>query len=414
MAVREIYDLGEIPPLGAVPRYMHASVIRSELYGPPVKSFRLETVEVPPVGRGQVLIMVMAAGINYNGVWAGLGTPADVIAARRRNGDPLDFHIAGSEGSGVVWAVGEGVRGLRVGDHVIVGGVCWDESAADIRMGADPTTSTSQKAWGYELNHGSFAQFTVAAEYQCHRKPDRLTWEEAGCFLAGGSTSYRQLLGWHPHTVQPGDPVLIWGGAGGLGSMAIQITRCFGGRPIAVVSDDAKTDYCLRLGAEGVINRREFDHWGRMPDPADLDAYRAWLGGVRSFGRKIWDVLGDRRSPKIVLEHPGRDTLPTSVYVCDNGGMVVTCAGTSGYNGDLDLRFLWMFQKRLQGSHAANVRQTAAVIDLVAAGRLDPCLSEAYPFADIAEAHQRVYENRHLHGNAAVLVNAPEPGLKSL
>jgi crotonyl-CoA carboxylase/reductase len=411
---RDIYELGEIPPLGEVPRYMYAALVRRDRYGQPADAIRIEPVEVPAVGRGQVLLMVMAAGVNYNGVWAAGGKPADVIAARLKQGDPNDFHIAGSEGSGVVWAVGEGVKGLRVGDHVIVGGVRWDESATDIRMGVDPTASTSQRAWGYELNFGSFAQFTVVDAYQCHPKSTRLTWEEASCFLGGGSTSYRMLCGWPPHTVQPGDPVLVWGGSGGVGSMAIQLVHHFGGIPVAVVSDDAKTDHCLRLGARGVINRRHFDHWGRLPDAEDAVAFQSWLDGARAFGRQIWESLGERRSPRIVVEHPGRDTLATSVYVCDNAGMVVTCAGTSGYNGDIDLRFLWMFQKRLQGSHAANVRQTRAVVDLVAAGRIDPCLSLTVPFGEIGAAHQLVYENRHPSGNTAVLVNAPEPGLTGL
>ncbi|GAA2338997.1 crotonyl-CoA carboxylase/reductase [Streptomyces caniferus] len=411
---REIYDIGEIPPLGDVPRYMHAALVRPERYGPPSTAMAVEPVEVPPVGRGQVLVMVMAAGVNYNGVWAGLGTPADVIAARRRQGDPHDFHISGSEGAGVVWAVGEGATQYRVGDQVIVAGVKWDESAPDIRMGTDPTASKSQRAWGYELNFGSFAQFTVVDEYQCHPKPAHLTWEQAGCFLGGGSTSYRMLNGWAPHTVQPDDPVLIWGGSGGLGSMAIQITDHFGGIPIAVVSDDDKAEHCLKLGARGVINRRDFDHWGRLPNAEDTAEFGRWQQGARAFGRRIWDILGERRSPRIVLEHPGRDTLATSVYVCDHAGMVVTCAGTSGYNGDIDLRFLWMFQKRLQGSHAANVRETRAIINLVAAGRVDPCLNLTMPFEEISQAHQLVYENRHPAGNTAVLVNAPEPGLTGM
>ncbi|AXE81853.1 crotonyl-CoA carboxylase/reductase [Streptomyces atratus] len=411
---QDIYEIGEIPPLGEVPRYMHAAMIRQERYGAPADAIRIEQTEVPPVGRGQILLLVMAAGVNYNGVWAALGAPADVIAARRKQGDPHDFHIAGSEGAGVVWAVGEGVTQYRVGDEVIVGGVRWDESAPDIRLGTDPTASRSQRAWGYELNYGSFAQFTVVDEYQCHPKPPRLTWEEAGCFLGGGSTSYRMLTNWHPHHVRPGDPVLIWGGSGGLGSMAIQIVNHFGGIPVAVVSDDAKRDHCMRLGAHGVVNRNEFTHWGGLPGPDDTAAYGAWLDGARSFGRRIWEVLGERRSPRIVLEHPGRDTLATSVYVCDNAGMVVTCAGTSGYIGHIDLRFVWMFQKRLQGSHAANVRETRAIIDLVAAGRVDPCLSETVPFEEIGRAHQQVYENRHAAGNTAVLVNAPGPGLTGM
>ncbi|WP_199832470.1 crotonyl-CoA carboxylase/reductase [Streptomyces pactum] len=411
---RDLYELGELPPPGEVPRQMYAALIRQERYGMPQNAIKVEVVDVPPLGPGQVLVLVMAAGINYNGIWAGLGTPVDVIAARQRKGDPHDFHIAGSEGSGVVWATGEGATRFQVGEHVVFGGLKWDEQADDIRLGADPTTSKSQAAWGYELNFGTFAQFTVVDEYQLHPKPERLTWEEAGCFLAGGGTAYRQLRGWAPHTVQPGDPVLVWGGSGSLGSMAIQIVHQFGGVPIAVVSSQEKAEHCRRLGARGVINRSEFDHWGRLPDCTDTTAYNDWLDGVRAFGRSFWDALGERRSPRIVLEHPGQDTLPTSLYLCDNGGMVVTCAGTSGYNGDVDLRYLWMFQKRLQGSHCANTQEFRAVTELVAAGRLDPCLSRTAPFTDIAELHQLMYDNAHPPGNMAVLVNAAEPGTTGL
>ena len=69
----------------------------------------------------------MAAGINYNNVWSSLGKPVDVIGMRQRQGEPEDFHIGGSEASGVVWAVGEGVRHVKVGDHVLLtsGIVAW-------------------------------------------------------------------------------------------------------------------------------------------------------------------------------------------------------------------------------------------------------------------------------------------------
>jgi crotonyl-CoA carboxylase/reductase len=214
--------------------------------------------------------------------------------------------------------------------------------------------------------------------------------------------------------VRPGDPVLIWGGAGGLGSMAIQITRNLGGVAIAVVSDDEKIDYCKRLGARGVINRREFSHWGRLPEVTDEAAMAEWSRGARAFGRRFWEVLGERRSPRIVLEHVGEDTIPTSMYVCDAGGMVVICGGTTGYNADVDLRHLWMRQKRLQGSHYANSRECREVTELVAAGLLDPCLSWCGELADVGRAHQMMYENAHAPGNMAVLVNAPERGLRTV
>ncbi len=116
-----------------------------------------------------------------------------------------------------------------------------------------------------------------------------------------------------------------------------------------------------------------------LPHWKDDAAYDKWLKGARAFGKAFWDVLGERKSPRIVFEHPGEDTVPTSIFVCDTGGMVVICAGTTGYNATLDLRYHWMRQKRFQGSHFANDEQANGVNDLVIAGKVDPCLSRVVP-----------------------------------
>jgi crotonyl-CoA carboxylase/reductase len=162
-----------------------------------------------------------------------------------------------------------------------------------------------------------------------------------------------------------------------------------------------------------VIDRREFDHWGRLPDWHDRDAYDHWQRGVRAFGKRIWDILGERRGVDIVFEHSGQDTIPTSMYVCENGGMVVICGGTSGYNADVDLRLLWMRLKRLQGSHFASRAECMEYTRLVADGRIDACVSRTWPFAEVGEAHQLMYRNAHPPGNMALLVNAPAPGRKA-
>ncbi|MCA9857659.1 MAG: crotonyl-CoA carboxylase/reductase [Dehalococcoidia bacterium] len=406
-----IYDLGTPPPLGMIPERMHASVIRRERYGEPQVAFQREEVTVPRPGPGEVLVYVMAAGINYNNVWAALGKPLDVIAARRQRGQSEDFHIGGSDGAGIVWSVGDGVTNVAVGDPVVLSCGVWDPNAPDIQAGADPITSTSARTWGYEENWGTFAQYALVRDYQCHPKPPHLSWEEAAAYMLVGATAYRMLTGFAPHDVRPGDPVLIWGGAGGLGVMAIQIVRELGGIPIAVVSGAERAAYCLKLGAHGVIDRREFHHWGRLPDLDDPVATAEWARGARAFGERFWDVLGERRNPRIVFDHPGEQTIPTSTYVVDRAGMVVICAGTSGYNADVDLRHLWMRQKRLQGSHFANTEQCAALNQLVSDGRISPCLSQVYGFDEVAESHQAMFENRHPPGNMAILVNATRPGM---
>jgi crotonyl-CoA carboxylase/reductase len=121
-------------------------------------------------------------------------------------------------------------------------------------------------------------------------------------------------------------------------------------------------------------------------------------------------VLGERKSPRIVFEHPGQDTIPTSSFVCDSGGMVVVCAGTTGYNADVDLRYLWMRQKRLQGSHFANDDQANAFNKLVHQKKIDPCMSRVFEFSETGQCHQLMYENRNPDGNMVIRVGATAAG----
>jgi crotonyl-CoA carboxylase/reductase len=426
---RDLYELGDVPELGVVPKQMHAQVIRASRFGEPRDAFQRESIAVPELGAHDVLVYVMAAGVNYNNVWAAMGIPIDVIKVRQKRGERprvmdssapasepagWDFHIGGSDASGVVWAVGAAVTNVRVGDDVVVHCGMWDPDDPWIVAGKDPMLATSQKIWGYESNWGSFAQYARVQDHQCLPKPPQLTWEQAAAYMLVAATAYRMLYGWPPNVVTAGEPVLIWGGAGGLGSMAIQIARAAGARPVAVVSGATKNEFCKQLGAVGVIDRRRFEHWGKLPRWSDDIEYNLWLKGARGFGSAFWDALGDRKNPTIVFEHPGETTLPTSCYLCETGGMVVICAGTTGYNATLDLRYHWMRQKRLQGSHFANDDQARGANDLVTAGKVDPCLSQVFAFSETAACHQLMRDNLHPSGNMAILVNAPRPGLRTL
>ncbi len=412
---KEIYEIGEVPPVGEVPKYMYGQLIRAERFGEPKDAFQVEKVEVPEIGPHDALVYVMAAGINYNNVWAALGTPVNVIAARNKAGsDMSDFHIGGSDASGIVYAVGSEVKNIKVGDHVVVHCGTWNPDCPQVKAGEDPMYSPTYKIWGYETSWGSFAQFTKVQAHQCMPKAKHLTWEEAAAPTLVGATAFRMLMGWAPHTVRENDVVLIWGASGGLGCMATQIVKAEGGIAIGVVGDDSKIDFVKKLGAKGVINRKKFNHWGMLPHWKDTDAYNEWAKGARDFGKALWDELGEKRNPRIVFEHPGEDTVPTSVFVCDTGGMVVICAGTTGYNAVVDLRYLWMRQKRFQGSHFANDEQSYAFNQLVLDGKIDPCLAEVYDFDQIPLTHQIMYENKAPEGKMVCMVGAPARGLKDL
>ena len=404
---KEIYNIGEMPPLGYVPNKMHAWVIRKDRHGNPMQSFKEEEFPVPEIGPNEVLIFVMAAGVNYNGVWAGLGVPVSVLDMTKK-----DYHIAGSDASGIVWKVGSDVKKWKVGDEVIIHGMQWDHEDAEVN-GGEPMISKTQKVYGYETADGSFAQFTAVQAHQVLRKPPQLSWEESGCYMLTLATAYRMLFGHAPHELKPGEYILIWGASGGLGSMAIQLAKTVGAKPIGIISDNSKSDFIKELGAIGVLNRKDFNCWGEHPDIDDADAYNNYMKEVRKFGKAIWEFTGKGKNVDMVFEHPGETTVPVSCFVVKPGGMVVICAGTTGYNLTLDARYLWMQSKRLQGSHFGNSKQADLANELVIDGAINPCMSEVFDWHGIPDAHEKMMNNEHKGGNMAVLVGAPKQGLKT-
>ena len=406
-----IYPIGSLPPVGEIPKKMFAQVIRQDRFGDPSKAFQVEEIDTPEIKANEVLIASMAAGINFNNVWAARGIPIDVIKIRQKMGEPYNFHIGGSDVAGIVYAVGDNVNSISVGDEVVVHHGHWNEEDPWVKKGKDPMIAPSASIWGYNTNFGSFSQFCIAQAHQVMPKAKHLSWEQAAAPTLVGTTAYRMLFGWAGNTLKGNDVVLVWGGSGGLGTQAIQIAKIHGANAVAVVSDDERGEYCKKLGAVGYINRNDFDHWGVAPHWEDMDGQKKWVGGARAFGKAIWDVLGEKRSPDIVFEHPGEATLPTSVFVCEAGGMVVICAGTTGYSATLDLRYHWVRQKRLQGSHGTNDEQAYSYNQLVIDGKIDPCVSEVYSFENIGKAHQDMESGKKVFGNRVALIGASEKEL---
>ncbi len=243
---------------GELPKTMAAWVIRAEREGEPTEAFQLEEMEVPEPGAFEVVVRVMAAGVNYNNVWAALGKPVSVLRGREE-----DHHIGGSDASGIVWKVGEGVTRWKPGDEVVLH--CNQASYEDVEVhGLDPLAAPSQKIWGYETTWGSFAQFCKVQAQQCLPKPAHLSWEEAASYALTYFTAYRMLI--DQVRIQAGHRVLVWGAAGGLGVFAVQLCRLAGADCVGVVSSAEKGELCRSLGATHVIDRGEFAGMMRLGD----------------------------------------------------------------------------------------------------------------------------------------------------
>src|SRR4051795_5541397 len=386
---------------GELPKTMAAWVIRQEREGDPVDAFQVEEIEVPEPGAFEVIVRVMAAGVNFNNVWAAQGNPVSVFGYADH--PEYGHHIGGSDASGVVWKVGEGVTRWKPGDEVIIH--CNQASYEDPEVhGLDPLAAPSQKIWGYETTWGSFAQFTKVQAQQLIPRPQNLTWEEAASYGLVYFTAYRMLI--DRCKLQAGHNVLIWGAAGGLGVFATQLCAISGAEAVGVVSSAEKGELVKQLGAVDYIDRSEFAGMMRKGGESPEEEKERFKVS-RGFQKRVKEILGDQ--PDIVFEHVGQATFPTSVFTVKPFGKVVICAGTTGYNLDFDVRYLWMRQKEIIGSHFANAYECNRANELIEQGLIRPVLWRTMGFDGVGEAHQLMRENKHL-GKIAILVGASEEG----
>jgi crotonyl-CoA carboxylase/reductase len=270
--------------------------------------------------------------------------------------------------------------------------------------GLDPMAAPSQMIWGYETTWGSFAQFTKVQAQQLLPKPKHLTWEEAASYGLVYFTAYRMLI--DRCKMQSGDKVLIWGAAGGLGVFATQLCTLAGADCVGVVSSEEKGKLVEQLGATGYINRNEFSGMMRKGNETP-DEEKARFKVSREFAKRVKEILGG--PPDIVFEHVGQATFPTSVFTVKPFGKVVICAGTTGFNLDFDVRYLWMKQKEILGSHFANAWECNKANELIAKSKIRPVLWRTMGFDKVGEAHQLMRDNKHL-GKIAILVGASEEG----
>ena len=374
----------------------------------PRKSLHIGNVARPEIGPDEAVVAVMASSINFNTVWTSIFEPLPTFGFLDRLGKEselgrrhaLDYHVVGSDASGVVLRVGSAVRNWKPGDRVTVH--CNHVDDQDPSAHNDSMHASNQRIWGFETNFGGLADLTIVKANQLMPKPSHLTWEESAVNALCNSTSYRMLVGENGARMKQGDTVLIWGATGGIGGYATQYVLNGGGTPVGVVSSPEKAALLNELGVEAVIDRK-------------AEGYKFWKDDVtqdegewRRFGKKIRSLAGD--DPDIVFEHVGRQTMGASIFACRRGGTVVTCAATAGYMVEFDNRHFWMKLKRLIGSHFANYSEAWQANRLIDMGRIQPLLSAVYPLEQVGDASLKIHRNEH-EGKIGILCLAPTEGL---
>jgi NADPH:quinone reductase-like Zn-dependent oxidoreductase len=330
---------------------------------------RLAYVEIPePVpGPEEVRIRVRAAAFNRLDRFTLEGIP----------GVPVERpHVLGSDGSGTVDRLGEGVSGLAPGAKVLINPGLWDGTCDLCRAGHE-ALCRNYRIVG-EHTQGTAAAFVLVPRSNVHPLPERFSFEDGAAVPLVFETAWRALK--TVGEVGPGDRVAIVGAGGGVPTAAVQVAKLLGAQ-VAVVSRSA--DKAARARALGADDGLTFD----ADHPLD---------------RVLWQ-WSEKKGVDVILDSVGTPTVARSVRALARAGRLVVIGATAGPTVELDVRTLFWRQASIRGSTMAGPREFEEVLGHLAEGRLKPVVDSVTPFDRAAEAFRR-FDAPDLFGKVVVSV----------
>ncbi len=309
----------------------------------------------PKAVDGHVVIRVRAASFNYHDVFTVRGMPGIKV--------PLPV-IIGLDMAGEIEELGPGVSGWKTGDRVLVNPV------------------NKKKGLMGEMLDGGMAEYCLVAADQLVAMPAGVSFEEAAALPVAYGTAHRMLV--THNTVEPGERVLVLGASGGVGTGCVILAKLLGAEVIACASSGGKLDRLKALGADQVVNYRETD-WSKWAiEKYGKPQRRSYQGGV-----------------DVVINFTGGETWLPSLRCLKRGGKLLVCGATAGYDPKEDLRYVWSFELKIIGSNSFYDDDLAALMQLIAAGKMKPVIDKVLTL-DEAREGLRLIESREVIGKVVV------------
>ena len=340
------------------------AIVYSEHGGPEV--LRYTEVPTPEIGAGEILVRVRACALNHLDLWLRKGIPGMPI--------PLP-HIPGSDIAGEVERVGDKVTTVKPGQKVLLQPGISCGQCAKCLAGED-NQCRAYTLFGQGVD-GGCAEYVRSPAVNAVPMPENISFEEAAAFPLVSLTAWHMLI--TRAQLKPAETVLVLAAGSGVGSAAIQIAKASGARVVATAGSDEKLSKARELGADAVINH------SRQEIAAEVKR------------------LTDRRGVDVVFEHVGQATWEQSIRSLVPGGRLVTCGATTGYVGNLDIRYLFTRQLSLLGSFMGSKAELYSALELLRRGLLKPVIDIVMPLAECTKAHERL-EHREQFGKIVLRV----------
>ena len=306
--------------------------------GEPREAFELRDVPDPEPGRGEVRVDLVAAALNRRD------------RRLRTSDDTSTPAVLGSDGAGVVSAVGEGVTDVGEDDEVVINpSLDWGDS--------ELASGPAFRILGVP-DQGTYAERIVVSASQVRPRPRNLSWTESAALPLAGLTAWRAAV---THAdAAPGKTILVPGGGGGVSTFVIQIAAARGARVLVTTSSKEKLERAKRLGATGGADYR---------DPAWPQAIGEVDAAVDSVGAEAWPGIFECLKP---------------------GGMLVSFGRTTGADGHIDIGRLFFTYWRIQGTTMGSPREFDALLAEIGSGRWRPVVDSVFRLAEVAAAHDRL------------------------
>lgn len=340
------------------------AIVYHEHGGPHVLHYT--EVPEPHIGPYDVLVRVRACSLNHLDIWLRRGLPGVAI--------PLP-HIPGSDIAGEIARVGEKVTSVHVGERVMLQPGLSCGQCAQCLAGND-NLCRHYTLFGYMVD-GGCAEYVRSPAVNVVPIPGDISFESAAAFPLVYLTAWHMLI--TRAQLKPGETVLVLGAGSGVGSAAIQIAKATAARVIATAGSEEKMEKAKTMGVDEVINH----------------SWKNWSQDLKR--------LTNRRGVDVVIEHIGDATWEQSILSLAVGGRLVTCGATTGYEGKIDLRYLFSRHLSILGSYMGSKAELLAVAELLGRGLVNPVIDKVLPLAQCAEAHHRL-ERREQFGKIVLSV----------
>lgn len=318
-----------------------------------LQHLQLQEMPLPPlVAPDDVRVRIHSAALNRLDLFVVGGLP---------HAPPFP-HIVGSDGAGVVDAVGPAVGDIAVGARVMLnpGVSC---GSCEFCQRDDQPLCPSYRILG-EHRSGTFAEYVVVPARNLGRVPPGMSFDAAAAFPLTTLTAWRMLVS--RAQLKAGETVLIWGIGGGVAQAALQIAVALGARAIVTSSSDDKLERARTLGASVLLNHRSDD-----------------------VAKEIRQ-LTSKRGVEVVVDSVGEQSWEASLRCLARGGRLVTCGATSGPHVGIDIRKLFWYQWNILGSTMGSEAEFRAIVDQASEGKLWPEIDQVYPLDRAVDGYRRL------------------------